>query len=72
MRCSYINCFIQNTHFCFEYPSDNPVEFQIDSVFQVPGTGIVVVGIMTLGIVTLAGSAEGPTLLLLISFFKCN
>ena len=43
---------------------DNPVEFQIDSVFQVPGTGIVVAGIMTSGIVTLAGSAEGPTLLL--------
>lgn len=43
---------------------DNPVEFQIDSVFQVPGTGIVVAGIMNAGIVTLAGSGEGPVLLL--------
>lgn len=43
---------------------DNPVEFQIDSVFQVPGTGIVVAGIMTSGIVTIAGSGEGPVLLL--------
>jgi GTPase len=43
---------------------DNPVEFQIDSVFQVPGTGIVVAGIMTAGIVTLAGMSDGPVLLL--------
>ena len=43
---------------------DNPVEFQIDSVFQVPGTGIVVAGIMASGIVTLAGSGDGPVLLL--------
>ena len=43
---------------------DNPVEFQIDSVFQVPGTGIVVAGIMSSGIVTLAGSGDGPVLLL--------
>jgi GTPase len=43
---------------------DNPVEFQIDSVFQVPGTGIVVAGIMTSGIVTIAGSGEGPVLML--------
>ena len=43
---------------------DNPVEFQIDGVFQVPGTGIVVSGIMTAGIVTLAGSGDGPVLLL--------
>jgi GTPase len=43
---------------------DNPAEFQIDSVFQVPGTGIVVAGIMTSGIVTIAGSGEGPVLLL--------
>ena len=43
---------------------DNPVEFQIDGVFQVPGTGIVVAGIMASGIVTLAGSGDGPVLLL--------
>jgi GTPase len=42
---------------------DNPVEFQIDSVFKVPGTGIVVAGIMTSGIVTI-GSGDGPILLL--------
>ena len=37
---------------------DEPVEFQIDSVFQVPGTGIVVAGIMASGIVTLEDIIE--------------
>ena len=42
---------------------DEPLEFQIDSVFQVPGTGIVVAGIMNNGSITTTNT-EKPVMLL--------